>query len=163
MTLAQFTETSLLVPRLLSEFRDSTISELSGHLEKAGCIENARTFTHAVLDHESLASAVFGEVGVPLARDRVVRKLSFALGLSPQGIRWGTARTPVVHTVILFAVPLTEGQRYLSLLLTISSFLKDEMAFGALQKCTHPEDMWTALNHVYCARTGSHAVRSSAD
>lgn len=154
MNLGQFTEPKLLVPRLLSEWRESAISELSQRLESAQRIENATAFTHAVLDHESLVSAVFDAVAFPLARGRAVKELSFALGLLPQGIRWGVGRTPVVHTVILFAVPLSEGQRYLSLVLTFSSFLKDEMAFSALRRCTQPEEMLTVLNHVRYVRTG---------
>jgi len=158
MNLGQFTEPRLLVPRLLSERRDSAISELSQRLESAQRIESATAFTHAVLDHASLVSAVFDEAAFPLARGRAVKELSFALGLSRQGVRWGTGRTPVVHTVILFAVPLTEGQRYLSLVLTMSSLLKDEMAFSALRRCSQPEEMLTVLNHVRCVRTGPGAA-----
>jgi len=111
MNLGQFTEPKLLVPRLLSEWRDGAISELSQRLKSAGRVENATAFTHAVLDHESLVSAVYDEVAFPLARGKAVKELSFALRLSQQGVRWGTGRTPVVHNVILFAVPLSEGQR----------------------------------------------------
>jgi mannitol/fructose-specific phosphotransferase system IIA component (Ntr-type) len=154
MNLGQFTEPKLLVPRLLSEWRDSAISELSQRLESAGRVENATAFTHAVLDHESLVSGVFDEVAFPLARGRAVKELSFALGLSREGVRWGTGRTPIVHAIILFAVPLTEGQRYLSLVLTLSSFLKDEMAFSALRRCTQPAEMLTVLKHFHRVRTG---------
>jgi mannitol/fructose-specific phosphotransferase system IIA component (Ntr-type) len=112
MNLAQFTEPKLLVPGLLSEWRDSTIALLSDRLESAQRIENATTFTHAVLDHESLVSSVFDQVAFSLARGETVKELSFAMGLSPQGIRWSAGRTPVVHTVLLFAVPESEGQRY---------------------------------------------------
>jgi mannitol/fructose-specific phosphotransferase system IIA component (Ntr-type) len=158
MNLGQFTEPRLLVPQLLSEWRDNAISELSQRLESAHRIENATAFTLAVLDHGSLVSAVYDEVAFPLARGRAVKELSFALGLSQQGVRWGTGQTPVIHTVVLFAVPLTEGQRYLSLVLTMSSFLKDEMAFSALRRCSQPEEMLTVLNHVRCVRTGPGAA-----
>jgi mannitol/fructose-specific phosphotransferase system IIA component (Ntr-type) len=153
MTLAQFTEPRLLVPRLRSEWRESAIAELSQCLEHAGRVENATAFTHAVLDHESLVSAVFDEVAFPLARGKGVKELSFALGLSQQGVRWGTGTAPVVHAVVLFAVPRTEEPRYLSLVLTFSSFLKDEMAFSALRRCTQPEEMLTVLKHVHRVRT----------
>jgi mannitol/fructose-specific phosphotransferase system IIA component (Ntr-type) len=155
VNLGQFTEPRLLVPHFLSEWRDTAISELSQRLESSGRVEDASLFTRAVLDHESLVSAVFDEVAFPLARSKAVKELSFALGLSQQGIGWGVGRTPVVHAVILLAVPLLEGQRYLSLVLTVFSFLKDEMAFSALRRCTQPEEMWTVLNHVRCVRTGT--------
>jgi len=153
MNLGQFTESKLLVPRLLTEWRDSAIFELSQRLENAHRIEDATAFTHAVLDHESLVSAVFDEVAFPLARGREVKELSYAVGLSEKGVRWGTGWTLVVHTVILFAVPLAEGQRYHSLVLTMASFLKDEIAFSALRHCLQPDEMLTILNQVRCVRT----------
>ena len=94
MTLAQFTEPKLLVPRLLSNHRESAIIELSRRLESAGRIENADSFVDAAMDHESIASAVFDGVTFPLARGRAVKELSFAAGLSRQGIRWGAGRSP---------------------------------------------------------------------
>jgi len=154
MTLGQFTESRLLVPALVSEWRDSAIYELSQRLENAHRIDNATAFTHAVLDHESKGSGVFDDVAFPLAGGQNVKELSFALGLSEHGVRWGTARTPIVHTVILFAVTLAEEERYLSLLMMISSFLKDEVAFSALRRCSQAEEMWTILNRVSCVRKG---------
>lgn len=162
MNLGQFTERKLLVPRLLSEWRDSAISELSRRLESTQRVENAAAFTHAVLDHESLVTTISNQVAFPLARGRAVRELSFAVGLSQTGVRWGTGKTPLVHAVVLFAVPLLEGQRYLSLVLTFSSLVRDEMAFTALRRCAQPEEMLTVLNHVRCVRTGPGVGRSIA-
>jgi mannitol/fructose-specific phosphotransferase system IIA component (Ntr-type) len=154
MNLGQFTEPKLLVPRLLSEWRDSTISILSQRLESAQRIENATAFTHAVLDHESLVSPVFDKAAFPVARGADVKELSFAMGLSEQGVRWGTEQTPVVHMVVLLAVPPSEGQRFISLVLSLSNLLKDEMAFSVLRRCTQPEEMLTVLSHIRCVRTG---------
>jgi mannitol/fructose-specific phosphotransferase system IIA component (Ntr-type) len=152
MTLAQFTEPNLLVPRLLSESRDHAVAELSNRLENVGRIENARAFMQAVLNHESLVSAVFDEVAFPLARGTAVKELSFAIGLSQPGICWGVSRAPTVHVVVLFAVPLSAEQNYLSLVMSFANFLKDEIAFSALRGCAQPEDMFTVLKHVHCVR-----------
>lgn len=154
MNLGKFTEPKLLVPRLLSGCRDSAITELSSRLENTRRIENATAFTQAVLDHESLVSTICNHVAFPLARGRAVKELSFAVGFSQPGIRWGTGKTPQVHAVVLFAVPLLEGHRYLSLVLTFSSLLRDEMAFTALRRSSQPEEMLTVLNHVRCVRMG---------
>ena len=158
MNLGQFTEPKLLVPSLLAEFRDSTIFVLSQRLESAQRIDDSIAFSHAVLDHESRVSSVFDKVAFPMARGRTVRELSFALGLSQKGVRWGTGRTPLVHMVFLLAVPLSEGQRYISLVLTLSSLLKEQTVFSALRRCTQPEEMWTVLNHVRCVRAGPGAT-----
>jgi len=152
MTLAQFTEPKLLVPRLLSEQRDAAITELSQRLENAGRIESSAAFSQAVLEHEWLASAVFDSVAFPLARSRAVKELSFAVGLSQPGVRWGTPRAPLVHTIVLCAVPLSEGQSYLSLVLTFSSFIKDETVFTALKRATQPEEMLAVLDTVRMVR-----------
>lgn len=154
MTLAQYTETGLLVPRLLSEYRDRAIAELGRRLEKVKRIENARAFTDAVLDHESIVSAVCKAVAFPLARGEAVKELSFALGLSPQGIRWGLGRAPTVHAVVLLALPLSAGQPYLSLVVTFSKFLQDETAFATLRHCVQPEEMFAALKQIRLWRTG---------
>lgn len=153
MNLGRFTDLDLLVPRLAGESRGSAIAVLSQRLENARRIESATAFAEAVLDHESMNPAIVNEVAFPLARARTVKMLSFALGLSQRGIPWGPGSTPVVHAVILFAVPLTEGQRQRSLVLTTSSFVEDEMAFSALRRCSRPEEMLTVLNHVRRVRT----------
>ena len=161
MTLAQFTEPNLLVPRLLSETHDSAVAELSSRLEKAGRIENVGAFTHAVLKHESFVSAVFDEVAFPLARGPAVKELSFALGLSQPGIRWGNDKASMVHAVVLFAVPLSAEQPYLSLVLTFSNFLKDETACSALRRCAQPEEMFSVLSHFNCAFIEPHPAGAS--
>lgn len=148
MTLARFTEPKLLVPRLLSTHRESAIIELSRRLESAGRIENADSFVDAALDHECIASAVFDGVTFPHARGRAVKELSFAAGLSRQGVRWGVGRSPIVHTVVLFAVPLLETGTYLSLVLTFASFIKEEMAFSELELAVRPEEMFTVFKAV---------------
>ena len=158
MTLAQFTEPNLLVPRLLSDTHDSAIAELGGRLKKAGRISNADEFTHAVLKLESFVSAVFDDVAFPVARGPAVNKLSFALGLSSPGIRWGDGKASRVRAIALFAVPLSAEHSYLSLIMSFSSFLKDEMAFSALRRCAQPEEMFSVLNHFNCAYIEPHRI-----
>jgi mannitol/fructose-specific phosphotransferase system IIA component (Ntr-type) len=56
-TLAQFTEAGLLIPRLAGEHRESVIAELCQRLKNSGRIDNAETFSRAVMEHEELATA----------------------------------------------------------------------------------------------------------
>ena len=162
MTLAQFTEPTLLVPCLLSDRCDGTIIELSKRLENTECIANADSFANAVLEHEALASAVFDGVAFPLARGRAVKELSFAVGLAPRSIRWGTRFAPLVHAVVLFAVPLSEGPRYLALVLTFTSLLKDGMTLSALRCCVRPEEMLDVLGQVRLKHMGHGPANASS-
>ena len=146
MTLADFTEPDLLVPELLNERQESVIAELSRRLKEAGRIKNARAFSRAVLDHESMVSTVFDGVAFSLARGQIARELSFAIGLSRYGVRWGKGNAPTVFTVVLFAVPASADQSYLSLVMTFSALLKGKVFFPTMRQSKHPKEMFQALN-----------------
>ena len=147
-TLAQYTSLPLLVPRLTGDHRESVIAELCQRMAGCGRIENAETFSRAVMEHEELAPAVFDGVAFPLAHKGAFKELSFAIGLAPQPIHWGTPHAPLVHTVVLFAVPTAEEKRYLSLVLAFSNFLKDQKSFATLRTAGRPEEMLEVLGKV---------------
>ena len=154
MTLADFTEPDLLVPELLNERQESVIAELSRRLKEAGRIKNARAFSRAVLDHESMVSTVFDGVAFSLARGQIARELSFAIGLSRYGVRWGKGNAPTVFTVVLFAVPASAERVHLSLVMTFSALLKGKVFFPALRQSKHPKEMFEALNQASLRNTG---------
>jgi mannitol/fructose-specific phosphotransferase system IIA component (Ntr-type) len=144
-TLAQFTAAGLLIPRLAGDHRESVIAELSQRLKLAGRIDDAEAFGRAVMEHEELAPAVFDGVAFPLTHKGAFQELSFAVGLAPQPIHWGTAYAPLVHTIVLFAVPTSEEKHYLPLVLAFSNLLKDQKAFADLRACGRPEEMLEVL------------------
>jgi Phosphotransferase system mannitol/fructose-specific IIA domain (Ntr-type) len=154
MTLADFTELDLLVPELLNERQESVIAELSWRLKEAGRIKNADAFSRAVLDHESMVSTVFDQVAFSLARGRIARELSFAIGLSRCGIRWGKRKAPTVFAVVLFAVPASAEQSYLSLVMTFSALLKGKVFFPELRQSRHSKEMFGALDQSFLGNPG---------
>ena len=156
MTLGQFTESKLLVPQLECATKETALVELSKRLADAGRVDNADAFLSAVLDHDTLAPAVFEGVAIALARGRPVKELSFALGLSSHAIPWD-AGAPAVGAIFLFAVPESAGEPYLSLVLTLSSFISNAAAFSALKRSTTPEQMLNMLNAVRIIRRSAHA------
>jgi mannitol/fructose-specific phosphotransferase system IIA component (Ntr-type) len=153
MTLADFTEPNLLVPELLNERRESVIAELSGRLKQAGRIKNARAFSRAALEHESMVSTAFDGIAFSLARGQMATELSFAIGLSQYGVCWGKGKAPTVFTVVLFAVPDSAEQSYLSLVMTFSALLKGKVFFPALRQSKHSKDMFEALNQALLGNT----------
>ena len=154
MTLADFTQPDLLVPELLNERQESVIAELSRRLKEAGRIKNARAFSRAVLDHESLVSTVFDGVAFSLARGQIARELSFAIGLSRYGVRWGKGNVPTVFIVVLFAVPASADQSYLSLVMAFSALLRGKEFFPVLCRSKRSKDMFEALNQASLSNTG---------
>jgi mannitol/fructose-specific phosphotransferase system IIA component (Ntr-type) len=154
MTLADFTEPNLLVPELLNESQESAIAELSHRLKDAGRVKNAHEFTSAVLNHESLVSTVFDGVAFSLARGHTATELSFAIGLSQYGIRWGKNKASPVFVVVLFAIPASEERAYLSVILTFSTLLNDKNLFSTLRQSKHPEEMFEILTQASLGETG---------
>jgi len=147
-TLAQYTASALLIPRLAGDHRESVIAELCQRLKASGRIDDLEAFSRAVMEHDEMAPAVFDGVAFPLAHKGAFKELSFAVGLAPHPIHWGTPHAPLVHTVVLFAVPIAEEKRYLSLVLAFSNFLKDRTTFTALGACGRPEEMLEVLGQI---------------
>jgi len=153
LTLGQFTETKLLVPRLLSGRQDGAIQELTKRMEATGRISNAPSFVEAALKRELDLPTFAGDgVAVPHVRGGAVRELSVAVGLSATGICWGRAGRRTAHAVFLFAVPLAEAATYLALLSGLSSLIFDETAFASLKHAKQPEEMLRVFHAVRLVR-----------
>jgi mannitol/fructose-specific phosphotransferase system IIA component (Ntr-type) len=149
MTLGQFTDPKLLIPRLHSEEQDAAIRELTQRLEAGQRLANPAVFLEALLKRERELPTFIGDgVAVPHVRSQAVTHISLAVGLSQAGIPWGRGQPNVARLVFLFALPLEEPGTYLRLLSTLSRLVGDESAFAALTRATEPEQMLVALNSV---------------
>lgn len=149
MTLGKFTETKLLVPRLLSTDQMGAIKELAKRLHLAGRIDDSLAFFQAVVEREyMLHGTPEREVVFPHARGHGVNSLSFALGVSAEGIPWGSPRSPLAKVIILLAVPLSETQVYLNLLSSLSRFAQEESLLASLCLCRQPEEMFALLDSI---------------
>ena len=155
LTMGRFTEPRLLVPRLLSNRPEGVIQELAKRLEATGRIQDAAAFTKAVAGREvDLPTVVGSGVAVPHGRGSAVRSLSLAVGLSAAGIPWGRGHRLTARAIFLFAIPLMEASTYLALLSGLSTLMRDERAFAALESAMQPEDMLWVLNGVHLVRIG---------
>jgi len=152
MTLAQFTERQLLVPRLLSTDQAGAITELVARLYRAGRIDDSLAFFQAVMQREYTASTLTQEgVAFPHARGKGARSLSIAVGLSPQGIAWDKNQT--AHTIFLLAVPVSQLEAYLKLIGALARVVRCETEFSQLRQCAQPEEMLRVLEAVPLATT----------
>jgi len=162
LTLGQFSEPRLLIPRLLSDRQDRAIRELVKRLEATNRINHAPAFLEAVLNREAEFPTFIEGVAVPHARGGAVQQLSFAVGLSAPGIPWGRDQSRIAHAVFLFAIPLREAQTYVWLLSGLSALIQDERAFMALRRATQPEQMLKILHEVRAGRSASSTVNRGA-
>lgn len=144
-TLAQYTEAGLLGSRIVGDHRESVIAELCQRLQSAGRIDNAETFSRAVLEHDELAPAVFDGVAFPLAHKGAFKELSFAVGLMPQPIHWGMPHAPLVHTVVLFAVPSSEEKNICPSCWRSPTFLRTEKLLQTCAPASGRKPCWKFL------------------
>lgn len=123
MTVADFTEPSLLIPQLLSADQASVINALSHRLQGAGRIADSLTFFQAVLQRDYLSSSAPGNgVAFPHAGGRGIHCLSLALGVSAAGVRWRDGSQ--VHAVFLIAIPPADAQLYLALVAALARLVR---------------------------------------
>ena len=148
VTFGQFSEPSLLVPNLTSHDQESVLQELTQRLVSAGRIKNSTAFFEAALAREIQYPTVVGkEVVVPHVRSNDVLKLSVAVGMAADGVRWGSHGT--ARMVFLFAVPAAEAGKYLLLLSGLSRLISNKPIFAALQEATESEEMLRLLNEAH--------------
>ncbi len=113
------------------------IRHLSATDKHAAIEELARVFTGsdvctdidrlivALKEREDIMTTGIGfEIAVPHARIREVKKISFAVGLSQQGIDFDAIDNKPVHLIILVAAGEMQHMEYLRLLSRIMNLLK---------------------------------------
>jgi mannitol/fructose-specific phosphotransferase system IIA component (Ntr-type) len=126
MTLADFTSSGLVIPRLHGREVASIIQELSQALQREGRVSDWLPFFHAALNREFLVGTNM-EMGMafPHARMAGLKQLSFAFGRSDEPLAWSKRGAHSVRLVFLSAVPPSDSTQYLSLISGLARLAKD--------------------------------------
>ena len=140
---ARFSDEKLMIPRLTARTRDAAITELALAMERGGYIANADSLITAALDREQvLSTAVENALAFPHVRGVEGGGLTFALGVSEEGVDWAGEK---VHIVCLSAIPVAVSSFYLRLMSgLVQSFSKGD-AVAALKAAGTPAELWKAL------------------
>jgi mannitol/fructose-specific phosphotransferase system IIA component (Ntr-type) len=121
VSLADYSQPALIVPRLRERDATGIISELSQVLQREGCVPDVLPFYQAALNQELLANSALGcGLAFPHARLGGVKRLQFAFGRTPEPIVWGARSSWPVQLVFLLAVPATDAAGYLQLLASLA-------------------------------------------
>ena len=121
MTLADFTQTQLIVARLRQRDTAGIINELSHLLQKHNIVPDMLPFYHTALNQELLGnSALECGLAFPHARLSGVKQLQFAFGRAPEPLIWGAKGSWPAQFIFLLAVPATDAAGYLHLLASLS-------------------------------------------
>jgi mannitol/fructose-specific phosphotransferase system IIA component (Ntr-type) len=118
-TLADFTSLRLIIPFLSGQEATAAIRELSAALQREGRVPDASLFIQSALDRELLFGTVT-EPGwaIPHALVKGLNEPCFALGRWPSPKIW-TNSNRRVSLVFLFAIPETDVQAYMNLIVSL--------------------------------------------
>jgi mannitol/fructose-specific phosphotransferase system IIA component (Ntr-type) len=149
VSLADFTESALILPEIKGQDSAAVIQELSQALQRTSRVPDLLPFYLAVLNREFLISTALDYgIALPHARLTGLKDLCFAVGRTPKPIHWGSKESPTVRLIFLLAVPSTEAAEYLLLMAGLSRLGKDTAALRGLLEAQGEEEMFNVLRQV---------------
>lgn len=153
MTLADFTAPDLMLPRLRGEEPASAIKELTEVLQAGNRVPDSLPFYQAALNREFMAGTDM-EAGMafPHARIAGLKEVSFALGRSPEPLRWGHQTAGSVRLVFLLAVPATDAAQYLLVISGLARLSRDAGLVARLNEAANAHQMHEVLREVGLSR-----------
>ena len=120
-SLAEYTQSAVVMPRLREDDTAGIISELSQVLHRQGFVPDLLPFYQTALNQELLTnSALDCGLAFPHARLSGIKQLQFAFGRVREPIGWGARRSWSVQLIFLLAVPATDAAGYLQLLASLA-------------------------------------------
>jgi mannitol/fructose-specific phosphotransferase system IIA component (Ntr-type) len=139
----------LIIPALQTREFAAVIRELSQVLQRETRVPDLLPFLQAVMNREFLCStAMDSGFAFPHARLDRLRRLTFALGRSPEPLSWGTKPSQPVRLVFLIAVPATEASEYLLLVSALARLGQEDQLLSRLHTSPDPFAMLAVLQEV---------------
>lgn len=149
VTLADYTGSALIVPRLREGDTAGIISELSQVLQRQGAVPDVLPFYQAALNQELLtSSALDGRLAFPHARLSGIKRLRFALGRTPAPVAWGAKSSWPVQLIFLLAVPATDAAGYLHLLASLARLGQQSDILAQLRDSEDAEAVLAVLQQI---------------
>lgn len=141
---SRFSAEELMIPELKATTREGAIEELANAMAGAKFISNADSLVTAALSRENiLPTAMENGFAFPHVRGVEGGGLTFALGLSRDGIDWAGQK---VNIVFLSAIPVAVSAFYLRLLADIMAAFRKAETKESLFAAKTPSDLWKALS-----------------
>lgn len=141
----RYSAPELMIPELAGRERDEVLLELCMKLESEGFVEDGRRLMDEALKRETIASTAIGHgLAFPHVRGVEGGGLTFALGVSSKGIRYGDAKNRV-RLVFFVVIPTAASAFYLKLLSGLVQVFQDKKEQEKLIGLDSPEKLWKAL------------------
>jgi len=142
--LSRFSTSKLMVPSLKATTPDEAMRELCAVLAKERVIADSDRVVAAALERERImTTAVGGGLAFPHMRGVEEGVLTFAAGVSPNGIDWNGKN---VNLVFFTALPVVASPFYLKLLAAISKTFEDGEKLPFVLASGDAKTLWKELN-----------------
>ncbi|MBN2040062.1 MAG: PTS sugar transporter subunit IIA [Spirochaetes bacterium] len=115
------------IKRIKSKNKFKAIEEVASVFKNTDVCTDIDALNKALKEREEIMSTGIGlGMAIPHAKIKSVQKLSFAIGISKQGIEFDSIDGNPVHLIVLVAAGERQHKDYLKLLSHIMAVLKDE-------------------------------------
>jgi len=142
MALIDLIEESVVKAPLLAETKEAAIRELVGALAAAGKIIDAETAVGAVLDREAKGSTGLEEgIAVPHGKTIAARELTIAIGVSPDGVPFGSMDGKPARLFFLLLAPPDKAGPHIEALAEIARMSRSKAFCASLMACRSPAEL----------------------
>ncbi|MFH2113895.1 MAG: PTS sugar transporter subunit IIA [Spirochaetota bacterium] len=142
MALIDLIEESVVRTPLKATGKEAAIRELVDVLVAAGKITDAETVLRAVLDREAKGSTGLAEgIAVPHGKTAAARELTIAIGVSPDGIEFGSMDGQPARLFFLILAPPDQTGPHIEALAEIARMSRSKVFCSALVVCNNPAEL----------------------
>lgn len=142
----RFSSEKLMIPRLQSNTPAGVIEELARQMTGQLYFSDPGMLIEKALEREAIAStAVEHSLAFPHVRGIDTGSLTFALGLSKKGIRFGAPKDRLTRIFFFIVIPIASSAFYLTLLAGLIESLITAEARKKLAASSGPEELWKTL------------------
>jgi mannitol/fructose-specific phosphotransferase system IIA component (Ntr-type) len=126
--------------------REGVLALVSGYLEKAGVIRNAREVVELLLERERLGATVVGEqAAIPHCKVPGLKSVVAAFARTAQAIRFGNGESAGVRLFFFVLSPRDQPAAHLQVLASIARLLRNRRALDAFLLAESPSQLRQAL------------------
>ncbi|MCD6094226.1 MAG: PTS sugar transporter subunit IIA [Candidatus Omnitrophica bacterium] len=127
MKIVDFLNQKAVSVNLLAKDKKGVIEELVDLLIKAGEAEQKDVLVKTLMEREELGSTGIGQgIAIPHGKSDTIRKLTGAVGISKQGVKFDALDGELVYIFFLLVAPRDSSGPHLKALARISRLLKDK-------------------------------------
>jgi len=142
--LSRFSSAKLMIPSLKATTPEEALNELCTALARENVISDPAAVVSAALERERILTTAVGHgLAFPHMRGIEEGTLTFAVGVSQNGIEWGGQS---VNLVFFTALPVIASNFYLKLISAIAKSFEDGEKLPFVISASDAKTLWKELN-----------------